>query len=187
MSLESMFRKLSVLALAVTVAACGGAGDEDASATATPEAEPPAAPPQAAESVADDYTEYRLTMPEIRSWYEAQTNIYDTIRQNPELVDDIESAMDASTVTELESRLGAISEVRSAVSRAGLDMRRYAVIMLGLYHAKGVDEAIQSGADRAQTIANRQVNPDNLALVEQNRAEIERLERGLGEIEESMQ
>lgn len=183
MNLESMFRKLSLLVLAVTVAACGGEPGDDASATATPRGEPPAAPAQAAESVADDYTEYRLTMPEVRSWYEAQSNIYDTIRENPELLDDIESAMEASTVAALESRLGGISQVRTAVSRAGLDMRRYAVIMLGLYHAKSVDEAIQSGADRAQTIANRQVNPANVELIEQNRAEIERLERGLGEIE----
>lgn len=46
-----------------------------------------------------------------------------------------------------------------------------------------MDAVIQGGhADRAAVIADRRVSPENLELVEQNRAEIQRLEDELDEI-----
>lgn len=53
----------------------------------------------------------------------------------------------------------------------------------GMAVSAAMDAVIQGGhADRAAVIADRRVSPENLELVEQNRAEIQRLEDELDEI-----
>ncbi|HEU5209361.1 MAG TPA: hypothetical protein VFU06_08120 [Longimicrobiales bacterium] len=181
--------KLSMI-LAVLVA-CSGTND-DADASATPSSTPAARPAAQSASTqrsdaptfAETHASYRLTMPEVRRWYEAQANIYRAMETNPDLIDRIDmSNVDASSVDDLEAHFDGIPEVRDAVEDAGLDMNAYAAILVTLTHAVAMDAVIQDGhADRASVIANRDVSEANLELVEKNRAELERLEQELEEL-----
>ncbi|HEX2167668.1 MAG TPA: hypothetical protein VHG09_10595 [Longimicrobiales bacterium] len=184
MKYASITRILSPLAIAAIIAACSGGDAGDTDTTTPPPATQPTGQSAAAASAAaiDEIGDYRLTMPAVRRWYEAQAHVYRAIGKNPELVDELEMLGQVSDIDEMEAHFDGIPEWRDAVGEAGLDMRDYAAILITLYHAKAVDEAIQSGADRAQVTANQQVDPANLEFVEQNRDELERLERELAEL-----
>jgi hypothetical protein len=179
------------LGLVVALAACGGRDADEAGAprdgAAGQQATTPPAGGPASPTFAEEHANYRLTMPAVRRWYEAQANIYRAIGENPDLADEVETFNEARSFAEMEAHFNGIPAFRAAVTRAGLEMRDYVAILVTLFHARSVDTVIQGGGDRAQTIANREVNPANLELVEQNRAELDRLERQLEEMAESMQ
>jgi hypothetical protein len=184
MKSESVLRILSPLAIAAVIAACGGdAGDTE---TTPPPATPPAAT-GASEAGLADALAYRLTMPDVQRFYEAQKGIYRAIGENPDLADEMEFFGQADDIGQLEAHFDGIPEFRAAVTAAGLDMREYAAILIALFHARAVDNVVQSGADRAQTIASRQMMEANLEFVEQNRDELNRLEGELNALGESMQ
>jgi len=190
-TLELRSKNLWPLLLAAVVAGCGGSDADAPAATPPPaaaEADADGAPASQADIGSDEepWRTYRLTMPAIRRWYEAQTTIYMAIGQNPDLVDALDTTDQAGDMAELQAHFEGIPEVRRAVADAGLSMRDYTAILLTLTYTQGVDQAVASGADRAQTILSQQVSPENLELVEQNRAELERMQRQLEELGESM-
>lgn len=171
--------------------ACDGTsdeGDDSASISSAPTSPAAAqsanAPRSNSPTFAETHASYRLTMPAVRRWYEAQRNIYRAMETNPDLIDRIDmSNVAASSVDDLEAYFDGIPEVRDAVEDAGLDMNAYAAILVTLTHAVAMDAVIQDGhADRASVIANRDVSEANLELVEKNRAELERLEQELEEL-----
>lgn len=182
MRLRNMSWKLSLLLVALV--ACGDtAADTDASSS-TPTAGTSTAAESGSAQRSDALTfvelhaDYRLTMPEVRRWFDAQKNIYRSMAASPDLADRIDmSNVQASTPDDVEAHFDGIPEVRDAVEGVGLDMRAYTSILIALTHAIAMDAVIQGGhADRAAVIAEGQVSPGNLELVEQNRAEIQRLE-----------
>lgn len=176
---------LTIITLACV--ACGGSdADDDAAVPSSAEASPnaPAAAPD--QQAVTDYREYRLTMPAVQRWYDAQSRIYRSIGENPELADEAEMFAEATDLDDMEAHFDGIPEWRAAVDEAGLDMREYVAILMALFSARSVDAAIQSGADRAQAIASGQVSQENLEFVEQNRSELDRQERELAELGESM-
>jgi hypothetical protein len=178
-----MNRTTSTLLLVAMVTACGGAAPDDTTADAAASAaerQPQSAPAPATTAV--ERPDYALTMPAVQRWYDAQAGVYRAIRDNPGLVEELEFLGRATDIDEVEAHFDGIPEWRDAVSEAGLDMRDYAAILITLFHAKAADEAIQDGADRARTITDREVDPRNLEFVEQNRDELERLERELAQM-----
>lgn len=181
--------RLWPLAMAVILAGCGGGDAEELAAD--PESTPPAAPTTGAQTDAaadaEPWLHYQLEMPAIQRWYEAQTTIYRAMGEDPELLDDLDTTDQAGDLAGLQAHFAGIPEVRSAVEDAGLSLRDYTAILVTLTYTQGIDQAIQSGGvDRAATIQNRQVNEANLELVEQNRSELERMQRELEELGESM-
>ncbi|HEX5580881.1 MAG TPA: hypothetical protein VFX39_04835 [Gemmatimonadaceae bacterium] len=169
-----------LLALAST-AACGG-GDADAPRTgaSTGAATASARGGDDTDSDMAEITGRRLDRAEVERWFQAQRNVYEAMRRDPAVAQQLEAdgASDASDISldDLEDRFEAVPAVRSAIEAAGIKTRDFGVILLALAQASAANAALEMGASRDSVLARTGVQPANLDFVRDNKAWLERLQ-----------
>ena len=167
---RTLLRNVLVLLLAlVPAAACDRGADAGAESAGT------AATRADVDAEVAEITGYRLRMDEVERWYQAQRNVYEAMRKNPALAEQLESDGDDPSLDELEARFGAVPEVRRAIEAAGLEVRDFVVIVFTLAQAGVANAAVEMGASRDSVLARTGVEPANLDFVREHKAELERM------------
>jgi hypothetical protein len=140
---------------------------------------------------ADDTAEvqnYRLTMPVVKKFERVQESLYQSIRKDPSLATKYDKTPDDGSdqsIAATVKRMDAMPELKQAVVKAGLTTREYllatlAMLQVGMAHAMSQSR----GADTSKLPANVRAN---LKLMEQNKAEFDRIQQRSAEIRREME
>lgn len=131
----------------------------------------------------DEISDYRLTMGAVRRWYEAQREVYEAIRANPDLAARIRIDEDEPSLDDLERHLDGIPEVRRAARRVGMDTREFGVITWSLVQSSVALGSIEMGSDPDEVMEQTGVLRSNIEFVRENREEIEQMRAELEAME----
>ena len=167
--------------LLASTTACGGEADAPGAGTSAS-----ASTASATRGSADtdaDMAEIRartLTMTDVERWYQAQRNVYEAMRRNPSLAQQLQGDesedSDEMSLDEIEARYAKVPEVRKGIEAAGLEVRDFGVITWTLVQASFASAAIDMGANRDSVLASTGIKPANLDFVRENRARLEQLQ-----------
>lgn len=168
--------------------ACGGAGDRPGETAAVSAASASAAPAPGGGSKTDaeELRDYTLNMEDVRKWVQAQRTMAAIERESaaatpaadPETeteTEETEPEGDSQTLDGIQARVEGIPEFKRVVEATGLGAREYALVTLAYMQAGMATAAVQMGADRDSLATALQINPANVAFIQENEAELNRL------------
>jgi hypothetical protein len=122
--------------------------------------------------------QYRLTMPKIRQLVAATLAFAKDVESDPALAKKLKDSTDPEprTLVEFVARIDKEPRLSAAIKNAGLSSREYATLTLCYYPAMFAYAAKKQGAIKELP---KDILPDNLALIEANEAELNRLNQEL--------
>lgn len=175
-----MFKRISTPAACLAFALLAACGEGEVHTTDGSAPADDRAVEAAADANTRELADHDVTMDDLRKLAAAQTNLAELKRSRPDLKaalegDDSEEDTSDATFDDIEAKINQIPEARAAIESAGLDVRRYVVILLGLVHAGMADAMIQHGMNQDSVVRDLQINPDNLEFVRANREEVGRV------------
>lgn len=178
MSMNRVLLLPALLTVLVSATACDRGSSADAPGTA---AAPRATQGGSGDTDSDmaEISDHRLTMAEVERWYQAQRSVYEAMRKNPALAQELEreSESDELSLDDIEDRFGSVPAVRKAIEATGLEVRDFGVILYSLAQAAAANAAVEMGASRDSVLARTGVHPANLDFVRAHKATLDRLQK----------
>lgn len=172
--------RVPVLLLVLASVACSSGDGTDAPRAEGSAATAAARPSGDGDAELEEISDYRLGMPKVERWYQAQRNVLEAMRKDPSIAARLENDESEEeggpSLDELEERYSSIPEVRAAIEAVGLEVREFGVITYSLVQASFAQAALQMGANRDSVLANTGIDPANLDFVRDNQAELQRLQ-----------
>ncbi len=166
------FRYL-VCFLLVALSACSktdkGSGDTDGSA-------PAATGTRSLDSDLEQLQDFKLSMPRMQKWVQAQRNLVALSKARPDLEGTYKVEQNAS----LDQQVAALeghADVRKAVRDAGVSPREFTLTTWAYMQAATAHTVQQmpTGKTRDSVMQSLKVHPENITFVQKNRSELETL------------
>jgi hypothetical protein len=178
----ALHRLTPVCAILLSVAACSHdkspapAATAQDSASATPAAAPTPDPvglvPLPEDQATKDLASYRLTLPMLQRWAQAQNAVDSATNANPQLFESMKKAA-PRTLDEMISVIGAQAPIRDALKRHGFTVHDYVLTMIAMNQAINGYQRKAAGQTLPPNLPP--VLADNIAFVGQNLPAIQQM------------
>ena len=168
-------RDLACLLLVTLTACSGDKGPSDGDAAA-----PAAAGNPNLESDLEEVQDFKLSMPRMQKWAQAGRNLEALSKTRP----DLEGSFKMESNASLDQQVAAMEahpEVKKAVADADLSPREFMMITTAYMVAATAQSVGQmpAGKTRDSLMESLKTNPDNVAFIQKNMGELEKLMKGM--------